>query len=288
MKALALILALASIGHATVNGTTPIEKLNGGLTGASLVPVGTPVYALNNALTGSASAAIDLSGTAGLIIGVTSTGAANVTVYFSNQAVSQPAGALSMYSINANGSYPIEIKGRYVSFYNSSNQAANRVSVNYLPMVSSPVSASIAPGGSVNAFITGTVKVDAQGSSVVAYSTSTTAQVLAYLVSSYVMVSRTAFLVTTSGLAVNISTTAGVSCNDCRAYCSTRDASGYYWDYGNHAEAGTIPAVTALGSFTAASVTATMDDGIINGRVVFLRPTGASSVNVFMTVLQRQ
>ncbi len=146
-KALVLALAVASSSYATVNNATPIEELNGGLNGPALVPVGTPTYALNNVLTGSASAAIDLSGTAGLLIGVTSTGAANVTVYFSNSAVSATGGAISMYSINANGSYPVKPKGRYVSFYNSSNQASNRVSVNYLAMVAPPVNvnASVVP-----------------------------------------------------------------------------------------------------------------------------------------------
>lgn len=146
-KALILSLALASGLHATVNNTTPIENLNSGLNSAALVPVGTPVYSLNNALTGSASAAVDLSGTAGLMLCITSTGAANVTVYFSNSAVSSTGGAVSMYSVNANGCYPIEPKGRYVSFYNSSNQASNRVSVNYLPMVAAPiaVTASLNP-----------------------------------------------------------------------------------------------------------------------------------------------
>ncbi len=135
-KALIMSLAIAASANATVNNATPMEELNGGLNGPALIPVGTPTYALNNALTGSASAAIDLSGTAGLMVCITSTGAANVTVYYSNTALSQTGGAFSYYTVNANGCYPVKQgKGRYVSFVNSSNQASNRVSVNYLAMV---------------------------------------------------------------------------------------------------------------------------------------------------------
>jgi len=112
---------------------------------------------------------------------------------------------------------------------------------------------------------------------------STSTAQLVSLTSSYVYASATVQLVTTSGLAVNVSTVAGASCNDCRVYWSTRDAVGVYWDYSNSA---TIPAI--LGHFTATSVTATLDDGFVDGQIMHFRPTGASSVSVFVTVKKRQ
>ena len=146
----AFLLSLLTVGaYATINNTTPIQNLDAGIHRPSLIPIGTPVYALNQALTGVASAAIDLSGSSGLWVNVTSTGAANVTVFFSNSNVSSTGGAVSSYTINSNGGYPIEPKTRYVSFYNSSNQPANKVSVNYYPVVTSAGSVTLAPGGTV-------------------------------------------------------------------------------------------------------------------------------------------
>jgi hypothetical protein len=118
----------------------------------------------------------------------------------------------------------------------------------------------------------GNQKVDNAGTSVVAFTTS-----------AYVYASATAELVTTSGLAVNVSTVAGASCADCRVYWSTRDAAGVYWDYSNSA---TIP--TILGHYTAASVTATLDDGFVDGQLIHFRPGSTGSVNVFVTVKKRQ
>lgn len=140
-KAILLSMVLAASGHATVSNTTPIEVLNGGLLSPQLVPVGTPVYALNMALTGTSSAAIDLSNTAGLWVSITSAASTMVSVYFSNQNLTFTTGAVSMYQINAAGSYPITPKARYVSFYNASNQPSARVSLNYLPMVAPAVTA---------------------------------------------------------------------------------------------------------------------------------------------------
>lgn len=194
-KALLLSLALASTGYAGISNTTPIENWNGGIQGPHLVPVGTPVYALNNALTGTTSATIDLSNTAGLWVGVTGAAAVQVAVYFSNLNLSYTTGAVQMYQINSAGNYPVPAKGRYVSFYNASNQPAARISLNYLPLVAPPTTVSgsstvVFPAGStVTAYqgtnpwiVSGTVdqgnglpsatnawKVDAIGSSVVAY-----------------------------------------------------------------------------------------------------------------------
>lgn len=99
---------------------------------------------------------------------------------------------------------------------------------------------------------------------------------------SYVYASATAELVTTSGLAVNVSYVAGASCNDCRVKWSTRDAAGAYYDYGGSS---TIPGT--LGHFATASATAEKDDGFNDGQFLYFKaPTG--SVTVFVTVRKRQ
>ncbi len=111
---------------------------------------------------------------------------------------------------------------------------------------------------------------------------STTTAQLVSLTSSYVYASATALSVGTVGLAVNVSTVAGATCNDCWSYWSTRDAVGTYWDYGNTSS---IPAT--LGHFTAASVTATKDSGFVNGEHIYFKsPSG--TINVFLTVKKRQ
>lgn len=167
-KVLALSLALASMGRADVIGTTPVEVLNGGCYG---VNSGSLTYALNQGLTGTSSSAVDLSGTVGLMVTLTSTGSSKVLVYFSNANLSYTTGASQMYSWNSPGSYCLQPKARYVSFYNAGPLSTNRVSAFYYTMVapSVAVSGSSTVTGNVNAFITGTVKVDAQGTSVVSY-----------------------------------------------------------------------------------------------------------------------
>jgi hypothetical protein len=257
MKALILLLALAVNGQAAVIGTTPIENLNGGLSGPQLVPVGTPVFALNNALTGTSSAAIDLSGTAGLTVSVTSTGSTTILVYFSNSNLTYTTGAQTMYTLQSPGSYPVEIKGRYVSFYNKGNLPTNTASLSYLPWVNPPVSAT-SSGGMVNAFITGTVNV-----------------LDAWTTPLYIPVSAPAYAATTAWMAVNVSTLAGASCADCRLYWQTYNATGMEWIVNrNH-----LLTPTAK-FFTAVSVTATLDDGFTNGDVFTFRlPSGAADVN---------
>lgn len=272
-KAILLSLAMASGLHATVNNTTPIEELNGGLDGPALVPVGTPVYALSQGLTGTGSSAIDLSGTAGILACISATGAANVTGYYWNTNLSQTTGAVSMFSINAAGCYPVKPKARFVSFYNSANQATNRVSLNYLPMVAPPVTISGSSTVTGNVFITGTVKVDAQGSSVIAWSSS-----------SYVFSTSTAYQATTTGLAVNISSLAGATCNDCKVYWQT--PGNIYWDYGASSTIpGTLGATT--GFTLTANVTPLLDSGFVDGQFLYLKgQTG--TVNIQVTVRKRQ
>jgi hypothetical protein len=178
MKALLLSLALASGLHADVKNTTPVENLNGGLGGSSY---GSLTYALNNALTGTSSSAIDLSGTAGLWLTLTSTASANVLVYFSNANLTYTTGATQMYILQSPGSYPIAPKARYVSFYNGATVPATRVSAFYYTVASAvtipgtittndtyvagylttTAAGSAARGGSITAVaVTGTVLVN--------------------------------------------------------------------------------------------------------------------------------
>ena len=165
LKALLVSMVLASNAWATVNNSTPVQILDAGIRSPTLFPVGTPVYALNNALTGSASAAIDLSGTSGLWVSVTSTGAAKITVYYSNSNLSATGGSVSSFEINSNGAYPIEPKARYVSFYNSSAQPSNRASVYYYPVVASAGSATVSGTVTTNdTYVAGYLTTTAAGS----------------------------------------------------------------------------------------------------------------------------
>lgn len=127
-KALILSLALVSGLHADVKNTTPVQNLNWGVGGSSY---GSLTYALNNGLTGTSSSAIDLSGTSGLWLTLTSTASCNVLVYFSNASAVYNTGAIQAYILQSPGSYPIFPINRYVSFYNAGTTPTNRVSAAY-------------------------------------------------------------------------------------------------------------------------------------------------------------
>ncbi len=250
-KGLIFLIAMATIGRAGVVGVTPTENMTNGIGG---VPA-TLTYALNQALTGTSSTAIDLSGTSGIWLSLSSTGNALVKVYFSNGNLTYTTGAIEMYSLTSPGSYAIAPRARYVSFYNysaSSSGTAVKTSAFY---------SKIQPATST---VSGAVTVSG-------------------LAVSFQYASSTAIQVTTAGLAVNLSTVAGVATGPFRVYFSTRESQGFYWDYGSSA---TVPAGASLGSYTAASVTATSDDPLAEGTIVYFRPTTASTVNAFITVLK--
>lgn len=102
----------------------------------------------------------------------------------------------------------------------------------------------------------------------------TVANIYGLAVPMYVPVSAPAYAATTSWLAVNVSTLAGASCNDCRLYWQTYNSTGMEWVV-NRSHLLTPTARF----FTAASATATMDDGFTNGDVFTFRlPTGTSDV----------
>jgi len=143
-KALILSLALASGLWAGVNDTTPVDVVTNGLGGSSY---GSLTYALNNALTGTSSSAVDLSGTAGLWLTLTSTASSKVLVYFSNANVTYTTGAVQTYTLTSPGVYQIEPKSRYVSFYNAGTVAGTRVSAFYYTVAPAAVAANI-PSGS--------------------------------------------------------------------------------------------------------------------------------------------
>lgn len=157
-KAILLSLALVSGLRADVKNTTPIEDLNGGLGGSSY---GSLTYALNNALTGTSSSAIDLSGTAGLWLSLTSTtgvtpsaSVANVLVYFSNANVTYTTGATQMYILQSPGSYSIYPKARYVSFYNGGTAPTTKVSAFYYTVAPAPIGVTgTFTNGTVTAYI---------------------------------------------------------------------------------------------------------------------------------------
>ncbi len=99
---------------------------------------------------------------------------------------------------------------------------------------------------------------------------------------SYIPASTTVETVTTAGMAVNISTVAGVNTGPFRVYLSMRDSSaGIYWDYGSSA---TVPAVAQMGHFVGASLTAQIDDGLAEGTILYLQPTGGATTTVHLTV----
>lgn len=147
-KAFILFLGLAVSAKADVVGTTPIQALDAGVGGSSY---GSLTYALNNALTGTSSSAIDLSGTSGLWLTLTSTGQANVNVYFSNGNLTYTTGASKMYTIQSPGSYAITPKSRYVSFYNAGSLPSARVSAFYYTVAPPAATVNLVPGGSLTA-----------------------------------------------------------------------------------------------------------------------------------------
>lgn len=147
-KAFILFLGLAVSAKADVVGTTPIQALDAGVGGSSY---GSLTYALNNALTGTSSSAIDLSGTSGLWMTLTSTGQANVNVYFSNGNLTYTTGASKMYTIQSPGSYAITPKSRYVSFYNAGSLPSARVSAFYYTVAPPAATVNLVPGGILTA-----------------------------------------------------------------------------------------------------------------------------------------
>lgn len=126
MKKLLIVLALAGALKADIVGPMPVQQLDSGAVwGLS----GSVTYALNNALTGTSSAAVDLSGSNGVLLSLT--GTSLVTIYFSNQNLTYTTGAVSAYQVQAPGNYRVGAKARYISFVNSGKTPTGRVSAFY-------------------------------------------------------------------------------------------------------------------------------------------------------------
>ncbi len=245
MKKFILIMALAASGRASIVGTTPMEITNAGCAGTVS---GTLTYALNMNLTGTSSTSIDLSGTSGLLVTLTSTGASIVNAYFSNANAIYSSGALQMYQMQSPGSYCVQPKGRYVSFYNVGTKPTARVSAFYYAVVDSTGSVNLDP-----------VSVDAALS----------------LQSCFVSLSYTVRQVTTAGLAIAMHP---FGTGPLQNIISTRDADGFLWATRPSA---TLAAASTYGNLTAVSVTATLDEQLSPRNYLHLFPAGSSTVNVF-------
>lgn len=146
LKTLILSLALTVGLKADVVGPTMVNDVFDGIGG---VPASSLTYALNQALTGTSSSAIDLSGTSGAWLTLTSTGQSLVAVYFSNSNVTYTTGAIQTYLLQSPGAYPIPPKSRYMSLVNVGTKPTAKVSAFYytLTSVTGSITANI-PAGS--------------------------------------------------------------------------------------------------------------------------------------------
>jgi hypothetical protein len=170
-------------------------------------------------------------------------------------------------------------RARYMRFYaDPATLTYTTASLMYWPAtglaIGSGGSSSVSiTSGTVNAIITGTVKVDPAGTSIVAFTASR-----------YVWAASTAFQATTAGMFVNASSVAGASCNDCKMYWQA-NALGY-WDMGASAS---IPSTLgATTGFTiSANVTPLLENSFLDGEGIYVKgQTG--TVQFTVTVKKRQ
>lgn len=232
MKLLTLFLLTAGISRAAIVGPTSTQQLE---LGANWPITSTSAtYALNNALTGTASSAIDLLGVVGVQVTLTSTASGVVTIYFSNSAVAGTS-AIQSYQVTSPGTYYIQPKARYLSFYNATNSPTTRVTAYYYTAVPS---ITVTTSGTTT--ITGNVSITA----------SVPLTVTAYVVGSgYRSLSNTSINLT-STYSQNVTAAAGVSgmCQFC--FSALGPSAGFYYDWNN---SDTAPAT--FGAYYAVSTT---------------------------------
>jgi hypothetical protein len=252
MKTLALLLALAVSGHAAVVGPTTVQLPD---VGCKWPLSGSVTYALNNALTGVASTAIDLNGSVGIYLTLTSTGSGIVTVYFSNSNVAGTS-AISSYQVTSPGNYCVEAKARYLSFYNASTIPTTRVSAYYY--LSTPSINVTASGGASSVTITSNT-------------------------SSYVSVSTSAYTVLSQTATVlNLTNVAGVSA-PC-LICLTSNggaAAGFKVQFGTSATAPGNLTASSVGHYVAASTTSQCWGPFKAGGHAYIAGVAASSSVIF-------
>lgn len=230
MKKLLIVLALAGALKADIVGPMPVQQLDSGAVwGLS----GSVTYALNNALTGTSSAAVDLSGSNGVLLSLT--GTSLVTIYFSNQNLTYTTGAVSAYQVQAPGNYRVGAKARYISFVNSGKTPTGRVSAfYYLETPSVAVTAPTPTPGILPVSVTANVTLNPVSNS-------------AYVATSY----------TVGVTTINLTTVAGASV-PC-VICLSSDggaAAGFKVGFNQSSTPPTIMSSFGKGHYIAASTTA--------------------------------